>query len=207
MVLGIFLILKVNILLPQVYNSLYNKDYHLIYVDISKTNERQNLTVKIVALLDEINSREDAFLLYLSNGYKPEIISSQNNLKQQKENLVSALQVLNTGSPIISFDKDSIMNIWDKNDIIEISADGKIRLRYKSIYIHYFISSDLLKLEEEEIVDRFLLVKDLTKNYIDPYKICVEFLFQKGDSEGFLQRKQQLDKSNKTGYKYLFTSY
>jgi hypothetical protein len=184
-----------------------NKSYHLIYLDISRSTDRKNLTVKLLDLLDDIIKRNDDFLLYLSNGYKPEVLNSGSGQKLHTDNIVSLLQTLNTSPPILKFDIDSILNIWDKNDIIIYGKDGKVNLNYKSVNFHYFISSDMYKLDEDELIDQFLLVKDLTKKNVDAQRIIIELLFSKDDSRPFIERKNQLTNSNFTEYKYLFTSY
>ena len=199
-------ILNINIALSKSSTAENDKCYHLIYLDISRSVDRKNLTDKLLSLLDEILKKNDDFLLYLSNGYKPEIISSSTSQKRQIDKIVSLLQTLNIDPPILMFDKDSILNIWDKNDVVNYSKDGKVNLNYNFLYFHYFVSSDLFKLDDE-LIDRFLLMKDLTKKHIDTKKIIIELLFNKNDSVPFMDRKTHLENINNTGYKYLFTSY
>lgn len=184
-----------------------NKDYHLIYIDISRCQDRQNFTYDLRQLLDSILLRKDDFLIFLSNGYQPEILSSDKYDKQQKDNLISLLQTLNTSPPVLRFDKDTIFKIWDIHDIKNVTIDNQTILLYKNICFHYFISADFLKLEETEIVDWFLLIKDLTKKHIDTRRIIIDFHFSAKESEVFLARKSQLDENNQSGYKYIFNSY
>jgi hypothetical protein len=193
--------------LSKVTSSDNNKNYHLIYLDISHSKNRQELTAKLLSLLDDIIKKDDVFLLYLSNGYRPEIINSLGSQKQETERITSLLQTLNTSPPILRFDKDSILNIWDKNDIVTYNKDGKVSINFRTLNFHYFISSDLFKLEEDELIERFLLVKDLTKRYFDTHKIIIELVYDKDGSEPFIYRKDQLTRINNTGYRYLFTSY
>mgnify|MGYP006911567092 CR=1 FL=1 len=183
------------------------RSYHLLYIDISRTKERKDLTDKLISLINELRSNNDDFMVYLSNGYKPEILYSQEIKNSQIENLASLLQTLNTSSAMLMFDKDTILNIWDRNDILIIRDLGKVELLYKSIYYHLFLSPELLKIQETELVDRFLLIKNLTGKHIDPHKIIIDFVFNSNDSEAFIERKNQLAKSNWTGYNYLFTQY
>ena len=146
-------------------------------------------------------------MIYLSNGYKPEILHSHDIQNIHVQNLASSLQTLNTSSPVIMFDKDTILSIWDKNDIISIKNNGNLELKYKSVYLHFFISSELFRIQEIELIDRFLLIKNLTKKHIDPTKINIDLLFGRNDSEAFIERKNQLAKNNWTGYNYSFTPY
>ena len=104
--------------LSKVTQSAINKNYHLIYLDISHSKNRQKLTAKLLNLLDDIIKQDDVFLLYLSNGYRPDVINSRSSQKKETERFASLLQTLNTSPPILSFDKDSILNIWDKNYIV-----------------------------------------------------------------------------------------
>jgi len=203
----LILILNKNISLSDPIKMENNKNYHLIYLDISRTADRKDLTVKLLGLLDDIIKKNDDFLLFLSNGYKPEILSSGSMQKLQSDNILSLLQTMNTSSPFLMFDKDSILNIWDKNDIIYYSKEGDVKLNYRSLYFHYFVSSDLFKLDEYELIDHFLLVKDLTKKHIDSKRIIIELFYSKDDSTPFLNRKTQIENRNTTGYSYLFTSY
>jgi hypothetical protein len=206
-VYALLLILNSTISVSKAIQAENIKSYHFIYLDISLSTDRKNLTDKLLELLDNISKRNDDYLLYLSNGYKPEILSSGNSQKRQIDKIVSLLQTLNSSPPILMFDKDSILNIWDKNDIVNYSKDGEVKLNYKNLYFHYFVSSELFKLDEDELIDRFLLVKDLTKKHIDTKKIIIEILYSKVGSGLFVDRETQLKNSNNTGYKYLFTSY
>jgi hypothetical protein len=184
-----------------------SKNYHLIYIDISRCQDRQNFTYSLTKLLDSILLRQDDFLLYLSNGYQPEIVSSERYQKQQKDNLISLMQTLNTSPPVVRFDKDSIFRLWDIQNIKDVTPDNKTILLYKNICFHYFVSSDFFKLEEIEIVDRFLLVMDLTKIHIEPGNITIHAHFSKKDSEVFIEREAELEKYNFTDYNYIFSSY
>lgn len=203
----LILILNINISLSDPILTENNINYHFIYLDISRSSDRKDLTVKLLSLIDDIINKNDDFLLFLSNGYKPEILSSGSMQKLQSNKIISLLQTMNTSSPFLMFDKDSILNIWDKKDIIYYSKGGDVKLNYKSLYFHYFVSSDLFKLDEYELIDHFLLVKDLTKKHIDTKRIIIELLYSKDDSTTFLDRETQIEKRNTTGYSYLFTSY
>jgi hypothetical protein len=197
----------VDVALPQQNSEKNDKSYHLIYIDISRTKERKDLTDRLISLINEIRVSGDDFLVYLSNGYKPEILYSQEIQDNQIENLASILQTLNTSSPILMFDKDSLLSIWDENDIIGIDDRGTLELLYKSVNFRFFISSELFKVQENELIDRFLLIKNLTKKHIDPKRINIDILFSKNDSEAFVEREHQLAEKNWTGYNYLFTQY
>ncbi|MBN1182527.1 MAG: hypothetical protein JXB49_09595 [Bacteroidales bacterium] len=201
------ILFNVDSILPQDYSEKNDRSYHLIYLDISRTKERKDLTDKLISLINEVRISRDDFLVYLSNGYKPVILSSQEIQNNQIENLTSILQTLNTSSPMLMFDKDTILNIWDRNDIISVNDLGKIELRYKSVYFHFFISSELFKVQEDELIDKFLLIKNLTKKHIDANRIIIDLLFSRNDSESFLERKNQLARNNWTGYNYSFTQY
>lgn len=196
-----------DIALPQTFMDKTNRNYHLVYLDISRTMERKDLTHKMVTLINEIKNNKDDFHIFLSNGYKPEIIYSQVIDNKRIEELASLLQTLNTSSPILMFDKDTILDIWDRNDIITVNKQGKIELLYESVFFHFLISSDLLKVQEVELIDRFLLVKNLTRRHIDPERIIIDLIFSRNDSEAFIERKKQLEDNNWTGYQYLFTQY
>lgn len=203
----LFILYALDIALPQSYIDRTSKSYHLVFLDISRTKERNNLTDKMVSLINEIRNSKDDFLIYLSNGYKPEILYSQTIDNKQIENMASLLQTLNTSSPILMFDKDTILNIWDKNDIITVNDEGKVELLYKSVYFHFFLSSELFRVQEIELIDRFLLIKNLTRKHIDAKRIIIDLLFSSKDSEAFLERKNQLIKNNRTGYNYSFNQY
>lgn len=196
-----------DMVFPQKIMDRTNKNYHLIYLDISHTKDRKDLTHKMVTLISEIRKTRDDFHIFLSNGYKPEIIYSQVIDNKRIEELASLLQTLNTSSPILMFDKDTILDIWDRNDIITVNKQGKIELLYESVFFHFLISSDLLKVQEVELIDRFLLVKNLTRRHIDPERIIIDLIFSRNDSEAFIERKKQLEDNNWTGYQYLFTQY
>lgn len=198
---------NMDAILPQTNYEKNNKSYHLVYIDVSRSKERKDLTDRLIKLIDEIRTGKDDFLIYLSNGYKPEILHSHDIQNIHIQNLASSLQTLNTSSPVIMFDKDTILSIWDKNDIISIKNNGNLELKYKSIYLHFFISSELFRIQEIELIDRFLLIKNLTKKHIDPTKINIDLLFGRNDSEAFIERKNQLAKNNWTGYNYSFTPY
>jgi len=73
--------------------------------------------------------------------------------------------------------------------------------------MHYYVSSNLFGLDEEELVNRLLLVKDVTRKHIDPKRVIIEFHYRSDDAKKFLERQDQLSKSNPSGYKYVFTSY
>lgn len=203
----LIVLLDVNTAFPKPDSGKNERSYHLIYIDISRTKERKDLTDKIISLISEVRSNNDDFLVYLSNGYKPEILYSQDIKNGEIENLASLLQTLNTSSAILMFDKDTILNIWDRNDIVAINDLGKVELLYKSIYFHFFLSPELLKIQENELVDRFLLIKNITKKHIDPHRIFIDFLYNSNEFEAFLERKNQLAKNNWTGYNYMFTQY
>jgi len=192
---------------PQKIMDRTNKNYHLIYLDISHTKDRKDLTHKMVTLISEIRKTRDDFHIFLSNGYRPEIIYSQEIENTQIENLASLLQTLNTSSPILMFDKDTILNIWDRNDIVTLNKQGQVELLYESVYFHFMVSSELLKVQEVELIDRFLLVKNLTKKHIDPKRIIIDLIYSRNDAEAFLERKNQLADFNWTGYNYSFTQY
>lgn len=203
-----FLSLNAGLLFSQdVPSSGHASDYHLIYLDICQSKERKNLTNKVLDLLNVINGKKDEYLLYISNGYKPVLINSLSQKDGQIEDLVQFLQTMNTSYPLLMFDKDSILNIWDKKDIISLDRSGEISLLYKNIYFHYFVSSELFRTEEKELIDNFLMIKDLTRNYIDTKRIKVEVFHNKDDVAFFLERRKELAKSNFTGYEYTFSSY
>jgi len=203
----LIILFKVDTILPQNYVEKNDKSYHLLYLDISRTKERKDLTNKLINLINEIRNSNDDYLVYLSNGYKPEILYSQDIQNDKLENLASLLQTLNTSSAMLMFDKDTILKIWDRNDIITINHLGKLELKYKNVFFHFFIPSELFKVQEDELINRFLLVKNLTKKHIDTKRVIIDLLFRKNDSEAFLERKNQLANNNWTGYNYSFTQY
>lgn len=184
-----------------------NSNYHLIYIDISRCEDRQNLTYSLTRLLDSILLTMDDFLLFLSNGHQPYVINSDTYLKEQKDYLVSILQTMNTSPPFIRFDMDSILNLWKTHDVKNITSDNQTVLLYNYILMHYFVSSDFLKLDEIEIIDKLLLINDLTKKHIDPQRIIINLHYHINDAESFLKRKSELEEINYAGYHYIFSSY
>lgn len=187
-------------------NSEHN--YHLIYLDISENRNRQNLTTATLGLLDDVLQSGDVFHLFFSNGHLPEIFQSGKNFTaKDRDRLVELLQHAIPSPPNINFDKDNLLNIWDSTDIKGITADNRTLLLYERLYLHYFISSGLFRLQEEELVDRLLLVKDLTRKHIDPGKIYIKFYFDNEFKESFLRRQKQIFESNPAGYNYEFISY
>ena len=126
---------------------------------------------------------------------------------KERDNIIEFLQFSNPSPPLVRFDKDSILKIWDSFDIKEIAPDNKTYLKYNNLFMHYYVSSNLFGLDEEELVNRLLLVKDVTRKHIDPKRVIIEFHYRSDDAKKFLERQDQLSKSNPSGYKYVFTSY
>ena len=203
-----FVLLYSTVLFSQTGREEDMKNYHFIYLDISDNKNRASLTNSIIELLEKIARDDDFFIMYASNGYLPKVFKASHDFNmKERDNIIEFLQFSNPSPPLVRFDKDSILKIWDSFDIKEIAPDNKTYLKYNNLFMHYYVSSNLFGLDEEELVNRLLLVKDVTRKHIDTKRVIIEFHYRSDDAKKFLERQNQLSKSNPSGYKYVFTSY
>jgi len=204
---ALFTLLLCSYSFAQNSMSRYNKDYHLIFIDLSQSKDRQSLTREVSELIDSIKESKDDFLLYLSNGDHPEMIGTAVGSTDIRD-ILSSLQTLNTSTPKADFDRDSILNMWGRNDLIGYDIENSASLNYNNIHLHYFISSVFFDLSENEIIYRMLLIKDLTKAHIiDPKRININIYFDGREADYFRECKERINTENFYGYEYGFNSY
>ena len=202
------MLLNCELTMSQTRKDVSLTNYHFIYLDISHNKHRESLTNSIIGLLERITKDNDFFIVYASNGYLPKVFKASHDFTMKdRVDLIEFLQFSNPSPPLVKFDTDSILKIWDTADIKRVASDGKTYLESSNLFLHYFVSSDLFGLDEEELVNRLLLVKDITRKHIDPKRVIIEFHYRSDDAKMFLERQDQLSKSNPSGYQYVFTSY
>ena len=52
---------NMDAILPQTNDEKNNKSYHLVYIDVSRSKERKDLTDRLIKLIDEIRTGKDDF--------------------------------------------------------------------------------------------------------------------------------------------------
>lgn len=180
----------------------FQKEFHLVYVELSNNNNRMGITYKLRTLYDELLFKKDDFATFLSNSDRGQFYISDEYIND----LFLQIRDMNISLPNAEFDLRKIVEYWNNNDIVSQDSADITSLDYKNLVIHYFISPSFYDLSSDQISFKLLNVMNLNESNHNAGQVQLKFYFNRDDVDNFFEqaisdRENRWDQ-NPYGYKY-----
>lgn len=202
-IITLFIACSVPCVLNAQESGTIERDYHLVYIELSDNNNRMGLVNNLNNLYNSFTEKDDCFISYISNALNGQFFVGSNRI----EELFYLIRDLNTSLPDVDHDLRKITGYWNEEDITWLDKDGITNHIYRSLNIHYFVSPSFYDLSGEYFASKILGVNNINELNGNTGPVKEYFYFNKNDADdefmAYIERKHQEGLNNSIYRKFI----